>query len=408
MAVRAKRYAAWAAHLKALLGGLGVVAWWLVGCSPALPGPATPTPALLQRYEHPGGVFSLQMPSSWLVADLSEGPGLLVSCTPPGAERVMLTVYVARLAATLDEAAFRQAMDAYLDATYNATLTVLERTAMGDGSWRVTGVRQAWDGSLPVNVFMQRDGPFFSALEVVVPPNDPASTALLSLVVNSYRVDETADWPVGVVEAVPQPAADLILAGGNLVFSGVRSWTDEVGRLHISGRLANRAPYPLEGIEVRATLYDSAGQAAAEQVGIPPALVLLDGEYTPFEVRFDGGRPPAAVRVGLRAMAERAVEGLRRYYGPQHFDWDDRAEYDDTGRLHIRGTVWNRGGEAAHNVQAIITFFDDADRVIGYVTAEPGEGPLAPGASTRFDVPVPRLGAEPARYLVSVQAETQP
>lgn len=389
-----------------LLRGL-LIAIALVGCSPVLSSPA-PTPDLANRYIHPGGVFSLELPPSWSAGDLSEGPALLVMFAPPGGDRPLLTVYAVREDASLDEAAFREAMDTYLEAAYNDTLTVLDRAAMGDGSWRVTGIRHTRGEALPVNIFMQRDGAFFSALEVIVPRSDPSTMALLTVMVNSYRVNDAAEWPVGNVADVPQPPADLILTAGNLRFSGLFSWTDERGRFHVSGRLANRAPYPLQDITIGAALHDSSGRVVAEQVGAAPAAVLLDGEYTPFDVRFEEGRPSDAERLALRAGAQRADAALLDYYGPEFFEWEDRAEYDESGRLHIRGTVWNVGTETAHHVQVLVTLFDAADRVVGYAAADVEDGPLAPDASARFDVPAPPAGAEPARYLVTIQASRRP
>jgi hypothetical protein len=376
----------------------------LAACVPTVPVPAA-TPDLGAPYSHSSGVFSLRLPPSWSAGDLSVGPALLVTFAPPRADRVMLTVYVVRLGAPLDEGAFRTAMDAYLDAPYNESLTTLDRAAMGDGSWRVTGVRHQHGESLPVNVFMQRDGPFFSALEVVVPGNDPVTATLLERALNTYQVNAAAEWPVGVVEAIPPPPTGFILAGGNLAFSDLLTWTDEAGSFHVSGRLANRAPYPVDRVAVRATLYDAVGGVMAEQVGSTPVSVLLDGEFAPFQVQFDGRRPSAAVRLGLRAEAQQAADSLAAFYGPEFFDWEDRAEYDEAGQLHIRGTIWNLGAVTARRVQAIITIFDSSDLVAGYVALDIGDGVLDAGDSARFDAPIPPLGAEPARYLVTVQAE---
>ena len=390
--------------MKTILGSLLLLV--IVACTPVVPGPGL-TPDRAAAYEHPSGVFSLELPPGWAVGDLSDGPQLLVTFAPPQAARVLLTAFVVHLGAPPDEAAFRGAMESYLRSPYNQSLSPVERAAMGDGSWRLTGVRHGHGESTPVNLFMQRDGAFFSALEAVV-PDDPLTGALLETMLNSYRVNPAADWPVGAVEAVPQPAGTFILAGGNMAFSGLLTWTGEDGRLHVTGRVANRAPYPLDRIQVRAALYDSAGTVVAEGAGSTPVTVLLDGEYAPFEVAFDAGRPPAAVRLGLWAEAQPAVESLAAFYGPGAFDWDDRAEYDDAGQLHIRGTVWNVGSQTAHAVRAIITLFDAADQVAGYVTAGVGEGTLTAGASARFDAPVSRLGAEPTHYLVTVQGEIGP
>ncbi|MBN1965945.1 MAG: hypothetical protein JW910_14940 [Anaerolineae bacterium] len=386
--------------------------WWvlvgvllLAACTPT--GPADDaTPNVEYRYIHPGGLFSLNLPPSWSAGDLSAGAALLVTFSPPGEVNPPLTVYAVRLPAELDAAGLQAATDEYLAAAHNATLTVLDREIMSDGSWRVRGVRQRGEDALPVNVFVQRDGAVFSALEVVVPPySDAYNTALLQVVVNSYRVDETLEWALWSVDAVPEQPPEFVTAVGNLAFDGLRTWTDGQGRFLISGRIANRTAYPVQDVQIRATLLDDAGNIIAEQVGAAPGRILMDGEFAPFTVRFDGGRPPAAARYALQADADQA--DLVTYYGPIAFDWEDHAVYDDAGGLHIQGTIWNIGDATAAEVEAIVTFFDGADRVVGYVAGTVSEAPLPAGGSVRFDLNVPALDLEPARYLLAIQAQRQ-
>jgi len=124
-------------------------------------------------------------------------------------------------------------------------------------------------------------------------------------------------------------------------------------------------------------------------------------------VRFPEGRPRGVARYRLEARAQQAGQtGALLEAGT--FDWEDRAEYDETGQLHIRGTVWHVGDAPAYDPQAVITLFDSADRVIGVAAASIGDGPLPPGGSLRFDVPLPPGGAEPVRYQVTIQARRQP
>jgi len=379
----------------------------LAGCTAPGGQPATPAPGDNRTYTHPGGVFSLILPPSWIVGDLSSGETLLMTFAPPEATRPPLTVYAVRLESPLDGTAFGAAMGSYLRSPHNWTLDVVDQQAMGDGSWRVTGVRQVRGQALPVNVFMLREGPFFSALEVIVPPNDPFQVSLLSLMVNAYRLNPAAVWPVGVVGDFPPLDENLLVAGGNLSFGALASWTDAGGGLHISGQVANRAPYPVEAVTVAAALLDAAGGVLAEGSAALPLYALPDGELGPFDVRFPEGRPRGVARYRLEARAQQAGQtGALLDAGT--FDWEDRAEYDETGQLHIRGTVWHVGDAPAYDPQAVITLFDSADRVIGVAAASIGDGPLPPGGSLRFDVPLPPGGAEPVRYQVTIQAHRQP
>jgi hypothetical protein len=372
----------------------------LAACTPE--NAPAPTESATHLYTYASGEFALNLPPSWAVGDLSAGPNLLVTFAPPGAERPLLTIYAVRAAAPLDDAAFRDAMEIYLAADYNARLEVRERGAMGDGSWRVTAIRTAQGAAVPVNVFMQRDGAVFSALEVAVPANDALTTAILTQIVNSYTVDVNADWQTGEVAGVPAVPPEVILAAGNLSFSGILVWTAPDGTLTITGRVANRAPYPLEAVTVQAALLNPAGLTLAEAGTTVPLPVVLNGEYAPFAVHFDGPRPAQAARISLQSGGRQAVAALAGYAGPENFEWEDRAEYDSGGQLHVLGTIWNAGQTSMTNVEALITLLDSADRVAGYVTI-PVADRLEPGASIRFDAPVPPLGGDPASYLVAVQ-----
>lgn len=380
----------------------------LVGCDTQTSLPA-PTSEPGQLYVHPSGVFSLRLPEGWSSNDQSSGDLLLVAFTPPSGGQPAMTLFAARLAdGPLDDAAFSAAQQDYLAAPYNSGFVAIAQETLDDGSVRVTGSRQRGGGIVPVNVFMQRDGPYFSALEVAV--NDSAAPlwGALTALLNSYQVAANTDWPLGSLAALPTPAPGVLEAEGNLTFGGLLPWTDDLGRFHITGQLANRDLYAVEQIEVRATLYDASDGVVAEQVAAPPVRVLDAGEAIPFDVRFDGGKPPSVVRYELRAAATEAAAALETYYGPAFFSWEDNAEYDEQGLLHVRGTATNNGDRTAYHTQAIVTVLDNQDRVAGYFAVMVGPGELAPGDSQQFDAPFPRLGGEPARYLVTVQAQTTP
>lgn len=373
----------------------------LAGCGPS--GDAVPVPQASRPYTHPSGVFSLDLPPTWRVGDLSSGPLLHVTFAPPDAERPLLTVYAFRLETELDDDVFGATMGGFLRAPLNHELDLVETTAMGDGSWRAAAVRNIQGEALPVNIFMQRDGSVFSALEVTVPGNDAFNMALLSLMTNSFSVAAATDWPVGSLADLPGSDTNLVLAAGNLSFDNLHTWTDDAGMFHITGQVANRAPYALESLHVTAQLLDGAGNVLEEASAPVPVSVLLDGELAPFDVQFANGWPRVAVRYALTADADQAGAVLATLYGPESFDWEDRAEYDEQGQLHIRGTVWNAGTVLTRDVQAVVTVFDGVDRVVGLIAAPVGDAPLSPGESVRFDVPLTTLGGEPIRYQLVVQ-----
>lgn len=368
----------------------------LAGCASDA-GPA-PTPQPSRPYTHPSGVFSMELPPTWLVGDLSSGPALHVTFAPAQAERPLFAVTVLRFEGALDDTAYGATMGAYLRVPRNHSLDIIETSAMEDGSWRATAVRNAQGETLPVNIFMQRDGPYFSALEVGVPADEPFTLALLSLMTNSFRVNTLAEWPAGTLADLPPGDENLILAAGNLSFGGLFPWVAQDGAFRITGLVANHAPYAVQDVRVTARLLDGMGALIQEQTAAVPLSVLLDGEQAPFEVVFPGGWPRMARRYELHAEAAQAGAALAAFYGPAGFDWEDQAAYDEAGQLHVRGRAWNTGAVSVRAVQALVTVFDGQDRVVGVVIGPVGVEVVAPGESVEFDVPLGMLGGEPIRY----------
>lgn len=363
---------------------------------------ANPAGQRSRPYAHASGVFSLELPPTWRVADLSEGAVIRVMFSPPEAASPYLTVTVVRLEGPIDDTAFAAAMGAYLRAARVQGVDVHETTAMGDGSWRVTAVRTAQGVPQPINLFLQRDGSYFSVLEAVVPGDDAFSMALLSLLLNSYAVNPEADWPPGDLELAAQRDPDLLVAGGNLVFGNIRAWEDAEGVFHLTGLVANRATYPVEEVAITARFLDGTGAVQAEAQAALPVPVLLDGEQLPFDIAVSDGWPRLAVRYELQATARAATAADRVILGAEGFEWEDEAQYDAQGGLHIQGMVWNTGGATVQAVQSVVTVFDEADRVIGVVPGPVIEQALAPGDSARFDVPLASLGGEPIRYQLTL------
>lgn len=404
---------------------VGVLLLLLTACGTAFQ-PVATIDELAGEYVAPGGVFTLPLPQGWLVGDLSADPALLLTFAPPRAEYPLLTVYTVRLGSSLADvtledmspavdgsspgpsAAFVEAVAAYRQAPYNNSLTVLDQAEMADGSVRIAGIRATAAGAVPVNVFVQADGAFFSALEVLIPTNDDFMAALLTLLVNGYAVDAAAVWPVGTVDALPAVPDDLLLAAGNLTFGALATWVGDDGRLHVTGQVANQAPYPVEAVTVNGQLLDGTGLVLEEVTAAIPLTVLPDGELSPFELVWVAGDLPITVRYRLAGQAQQAADSLRTVVGPGAFDWEDRAEYDEAGRLHIRGTVWNVSAGPVYAAQAVVTLFDGSDRVLGVVVADIGNGALGAGDSVRFDAPVSGEGGIPVRYQLTMTGRSQP
>src|SRR5258706_3282779 len=107
---------------------------------------ATPIPpdVKFHTYRHPSGAFSLRLPPDWSVRDVSHGETVRVEFSPTGTTGLPLSVYVVNTGSVMDTTSFLDAMNRY-QATVNGDKNVyseVSRTAQGDGSWRLVGVRQ--------------------------------------------------------------------------------------------------------------------------------------------------------------------------------------------------------------------------------------------------------------------------
>src|SRR5579885_1675731 len=130
---------------------------------------ATPVPpdVSFHTYRHPSGVFSLRLPADWSVRDVSHDSTIRVEFSPPNNTGLPMTVYVVNTGQVLDTASFLDAIHKYQSVVNgdSKVYTEVSRDAQGDGSWRLSGVRQTAIGPRQLNTFLQADKSFLSAIE---------------------------------------------------------------------------------------------------------------------------------------------------------------------------------------------------------------------------------------------------
>lgn len=371
---------------------------------------ATPLPpdAGFVSYAHPSGVFTLRVPPDWIAGELPDPNGVRVQFTAlEGAQALTrLSVYVVNTGQPMTPEAFAQAVEGYAPPQDLAAYgwTELARTDQRDGSRRLTGIRvYPTLGPRSLNIFLQGDGAFFSALEVDVTDAPQEVLDTLATVVNTYRVNTAATLDVGVVQ---QAAAGVTSYSGVIGFNGYYTWTDRDGVFHITGEAVNTTPYPLEAVRLSGVLYDAQGRRLAEQSDILSVDVLRSGQGAPFDLRFEGGRPVNAVRYELNAAARDADYALRTYYGPENFTVaGDEAVYNAQGNLVVRGQLANTGLSAAEAVKVVVAIWDDQGRVVGAETVFISAPRLVPQEATAFEVPFYALGGSAVTYTLTVSGQ---
>ncbi|NDJ78303.1 MAG: hypothetical protein GYB65_18805 [Chloroflexi bacterium] len=365
---------------------------------------ATPADRGFVTYVHQTGVFSLRHPPGWRAEELLDYSGVRVqfSSVENGEELPWLSVYVVNTGEPRSPEAFEEKIASYLPPEDLARYPwqEFERTTLDDLSRRIAGVRTYPQlGPRTLNVFLQQDGVFFSALELDITAADEDRLAQLQAVVNTYRIDPQADLAIAAV----QQAAGVVSQSGVIGFSGYTAWTDSQGVFHITGEVLNTTDEPLGGLRLTAVLYDNQGRELARQRDDLARVVLMPcsqapcraREGVPFDLRFEQGRLPGAVRYDLEVTASASERLFQSYYGQENFLVNvDYEDYDDRGRLVFRGTVTNAGPYPAQKAQITVALWDADDNVVGTDDVQVTAEELPVGIPIPFELTVNDIGGD--------------
>src|SRR5262245_46398972 len=118
----------------------------LAGCSggAVVFAPTQPPPDLSPLlYTHPGGAFTVSLPRNWSVYEQNTTILASAAFAEPGSNESLIRFAVVNLGRPLDSTLLADLLDRYQtvirpDADH---YTEVDRQAMGDGSWRLSGLR---------------------------------------------------------------------------------------------------------------------------------------------------------------------------------------------------------------------------------------------------------------------------
>lgn len=367
--------------------------------------PTPPPPDLSPiRYTHPSGTFSVVLPRSWALYEQNTTTLASAAFSSPDDEEPSLLFAVMNLGREIDSAEFGNLINLYQTQVRSdiESYTEQSREAMGDGSWRLTGLRTIEGGTTEqINTFIEHEGGLIGVIEVVVPADGDMDG--LEQIVNSFTIQ-----PTDLLQ--PSEFTTLAYAKPNsLSILHSSTWLTEGGVFFITGEVANYGTVTVANVPVGAGLLTPDGLTAAGAVdtvmghGIPP------GGFAPFSLRFGQGQPSIATNFVLHVGSEEGdgakVEILEEgmLIGADELTWTDESSFDELNRLVISGEVTNIGERMARQLRATVTVFNSGQQVIGAAFADLSPGTLAPGESTPFSILLPELGGEPANYIVNVQ-----
>ncbi len=372
-----------------------------------------PTPAPPDQsptvYRHPSGAFTVTLPRQWSVYEQNTTTLATASFSAPGSLQPNLLFAVVNLGRDVDATEFGTLVNLYQTQVRSDTGAYVEqsREAMGDGSWRMTGIRSVLGGAAePLNTFIQKAGTLIGLVDVLM-PSDEAQIQTLQGIINSFTL-----LPA---DPAPLDASDLTTLAfakdGTLGLLHVATWSTASGVFFVTGEVANYGMTTISGIPVQVDLRTADGLSvlgAVDQVmgyGIPP------GGFAPFSLRFGQGQPSLATTYTVALGGENWQPTEAVVYGQNEMSWTDESQFDSFNRLTISGTVTNTSQNVVRQPRAMVTVFDGAQNVIaaGFTdvardaNVEGSPADLPPGETASFEITLPEIGGEPQNYIVNLQ-----
>jgi hypothetical protein len=374
----------------------------LAGCSGgAVVFAPTPLPPDLSalRYDHPSGAFSVNVPRNWPVFAQNTTVLAAASFAKPGESEPSLRFAVLNLGEQVDSAALGDLMDTYQTqvrpnaAGYSET----GRQAMGDGSWRLTGVQHSVGGvTRQVNTFIEQVDTFLGVIEVYL-PDSPADQSELQTIINSFAIH---------TEASLQPSEVTILGFAtvsDLDILHIATWTTPAGVFFVTGEVGNYGTNWVSNVPVRALLRTPDGLGVVEATDTAMGYGIPPGGFAPFSLRFGQGQSAITNTFELSlGGADWTPELGQPVLGQEVMTWTDDSSVDSDGRLTIAGTVTNTSTDTVRDVRAVVTVFDTSGNVIAAGFSDVTSA-LAANTSADFQIIIPEIGGTPVNYLVTMQ-----
>lgn len=359
-------------------------------------------------YRHESGVFSIRIPPNWVADNLPDPNGVRVQFSNlEGTESVVrLTVYVVNTGTPMTREGFLNAAAAYQPpedvANYGWQL-IEDPIDQSDGSRRLVGVRTyPTIGPRAMNIFLQGNGSYFSALETDVTDADENLINTLAAVVNTYRVNSSVALQIGEVTGVTSFT-------GVIGFDSYTAWSDSDGGFNITGRVVNNADYAVEAVRLTGYLFDSRSNRLSEKSSILTTDILAPGEGAPFRLRFDGGRPSTVVRYELHAAARASEDTvLLNFYDKSNFTVQSNDPfYNESGFLVVSGQLSNNGSRLVKLIKVVVSIFDDQNNIVATETVFIDKDQLLPGEAGSYEVVMYDVGGPAIRYELNVMGTAE-
>ncbi len=369
--------------------------------------PAAPPPDVSPApYSHPSGTFSLLAPRSWALYEQNTTTLAAAAFTPPGETEPVLVVAAVNLGADLDPARINELLNLYQQEIRpdHAYYKQESREAMGDGSWRMTGLRQYPGGiTRQVNTFFDWQGSLVIVSEVLLPLADtPAAQAAARIAELQRALNSVIAGTGSSLQPAPLSTFEFVARSG-VEIEHVSAWRTPEGIFYITGELHNTGTVLLVDVPVRAVLQTADGLPVAEALDVAMLRAIPPGSYAPFSLRFGAGQPALTTGYVLEVGSVPVPQDGVVFIGDEALDVRDELVFTPEGALVISGTVTNTGTQTARDLRAVVTLFDEARLVTAAAFAEVNPPVLAAGETGSYSFILREYGSSPANYVVSVQ-----
>jgi hypothetical protein len=352
------------------------------------------------RYEHPSTAFALLLPRNWSVYSQQVTLFAGASFAPPDADVPLLRAMVVNLGSEISLEQAGDLMNQY-QTQFRPDVgrySEQDRQAMGDGSWRISGLVAGVSGQTQqVNTFFMRQGSLFGIIEVML-PTDAALRSQLQTIINTFEMHAQVDLPVA------QLAVLSAAAGASVEIINLSTWTTAEGVFFVTGEVANHGADTLAGIPVHVSLLNDAGEVLGDGIDTIMGYALESGGFAPFGIRFGQGQPAGATQYSVSIGSDAYVPQPITIVSAPQLIWTDATQQTADGDLFVVGSIQNSGAEAVRQPRAIVTLFDERGRVIGAGFADADDSILPAGETLGFTVLISDMGGVAANYVVNVQA----
>ena len=150
------------------------------------------------EYSHPSAAFSLLLPRTWTLYEQTTSLFASATFAPPNSDIPLVQIVTLNFGRDVLADELGDIMSQYQSQIRPDLTRYTEegRQAMGDGSWRMTGLRQSPAGETQqINTFIQANGSLLAILEITV-PLDAGLQSQIQTIINTLSLADSADLPV--------------------------------------------------------------------------------------------------------------------------------------------------------------------------------------------------------------------